>query len=123
VVAWAVLFQTMERETRERGYSSSLPKKMFPCVQLLRVVFIGEGERAAVARGEQGSAEVGWAVGAAGKVRLPWFLFIQGRGASGLGRARGAPELMKTTLFCSAQNSGLFFFTYIYIYCFYLFYL
>jgi hypothetical protein len=74
-------------------------------------------------------------VGAAGKVRLPWFLVIQGRGASGLGRARGVPELMKneeclpspaarpgegerrtlsfkTTLFCSAQNSGLL---YIYI--------
>jgi len=27
--------------------------------------------------------------------RLPWFLVIQGHGASGLGRARGAPVLMK----------------------------
>jgi hypothetical protein len=84
-------------------------------------------------------------VGAAGKARLPWFLVIQGRGASGLGRARGAPELMKneeclpspaarpregerrivsfkTTLFCSAQNSRpLFFYIYIYIYVYIVF--
>jgi len=77
-------------------------------------------------------------VGVAGKVRLPWFLVIQGRGASGLGRARRVPELMKneeclpspaarpgegerrtvsfkTTLFCSAQNSRLYIYIYIYI--------
>jgi hypothetical protein len=120
----------------------SRPKKIPPAAGVESSIYRLEGERAAVARGEQGSAEVGWAVGAAGKARLPWFLVIQGRGASGLGRARGAPEFMKneeclpfpcctsrgrrkknsvvqndTVLLCSKQWAS---FLYIYIYILFL---
>ena len=113
-------------------------KKNPPAAGVESSIYRLEGSGQLLRVGEQGSAKVGWAVGAAGKTRLPWFLVIQGRGASGLGRARGAPELMKneeclpspaarpgegerrtvsfkTTLFCYAQNSGPLFFFYIYI--------
>jgi hypothetical protein len=99
----------------QKLYLSSFPcQKPPPLLQLLRAVFIarGRGSGDVAAHGEQGSGLlVGWAVSAAGKARLSWFLVIQGRGALAACR-KGTVSKRHCSIF-------LFFLFFIFLYIFF----
>jgi hypothetical protein len=79
---------------------SSFPsqKPLSPLVAAAKSsIYRRRGSGDVAAHREQGSGLlVGWAVSAAGKARLPWFVVIQGRGALATCRKRNS---VKTTLF------------------------